>query len=52
MHEGMCVCIACFQLVRKYPPLCDLQGSFTAQYEHTVVLKPVGKEVLTRGDDF
>jgi len=39
-------------LVTPYPPLCDVPGSFVAQYEHTLVLRPTCKEVLSRGDDF
>jgi len=39
-------------IVDAYPPLCDIKGSFTAQYEHTLVLKPTRKEVLSRGDDY
>ncbi|KAI8901158.1 peptidase M24, structural domain-containing protein [Globomyces pollinis-pini] len=39
-------------LVNPYPPLVDSIGSYTAQYEHTIVLKPTSKEVLTRGDDY
>eukprot|EP00041_Stephanoeca_diplocostata_P006365 m.82258 g.82258 ORF g.82258 m.82258 type:complete len:480 (+) comp16324_c0_seq1:112-1551(+) len=39
-------------LVTPYPPLCDIKGSYTAQYEHTLFLKPTGKEVLSRGDDY
>jgi len=39
-------------VVRMYPPLCDIQGCYTAQYEHTILLKPSGKEVLTRGPDY
>ncbi|EQC25006.1 methionyl aminopeptidase [Saprolegnia diclina VS20] len=39
-------------LVTKYPPLVDVRGSYTAQYEHTFVLKPTCKEVLSRGDDY
>lgn len=39
-------------LVDPYPPLCDVVGSYTAQYEHTVLLRPTCKEVLTRGDDY
>eukprot|EP00913_Durusdinium_trenchii_P030938 g28976.t1 len=36
-------------VVNRYPPLADLQGSYTAQYEHTILLGSSGKEVLTRG---
>jgi len=39
-------------LVGAYPPLCDVKGSYVAQYEHTIVLKPTCKEVLSRGDDY
>lgn len=39
-------------IVQDYPPLCDIKGSYTAQYEHTVLLRPTVKEVITRGDDY
>ena len=39
-------------LVNAYPPLVDTRGSYTAQYEHTVLLRPTCKEVLSRGDDY
>ena len=39
-------------IVQAYPPLCDQRGSFTAQYEHTILLRPTYKEVLSRGDDY
>lgn len=39
-------------LVDPYPPLCDIRGSYTAQYEHTILLRPTCKEVLSRGDDY
>jgi methionyl aminopeptidase len=39
-------------IVDPYPPLVDSKGSYTAQFEHTLVLKPTCKEVLTRGDDY
>ncbi|EGD79468.1 methionine aminopeptidase [Salpingoeca rosetta] len=39
-------------LVGAHPPLCDVKGSYTAQFEHTIVLRPSCKEVLTRGDDY
>lgn len=38
--------------VNPYPPLCDTKGCYTAQYEHTILLKPTRKEVLSRGDDY
>ncbi|CAM9164519.1 unnamed protein product [Laminaria digitata] len=39
-------------LVNAYPPICDVRGSYVAQYEHTILLRPTCKEVLSRGDDF
>jgi methionyl aminopeptidase len=39
-------------VVNPYPPLCDIKGSYTAQYEHTLILKPTCKEVLSRGEDY
>lgn len=39
-------------LVDAYPPLADIRGCYTAQYEHTILLKPTCKEVLSRGEDY
>ncbi|VUZ46037.1 unnamed protein product [Hymenolepis diminuta] len=39
-------------VVREYPPLVDSKGSYTAQWEHTVILRPICKEVVTRGEDY
>ncbi|KAJ3048997.1 Methionine aminopeptidase 2 [Rhizophlyctis rosea] len=39
-------------LVTDYPPLVDQKGCFTAQYEHSLILRPTRKEVLSRGDDY
>ncbi|PSC68131.1 methionine aminopeptidase 2B-like [Micractinium conductrix] len=39
-------------VVDPYPPLCDVKGSYTAQYEHTLFLHPTRKEVLSRGSDY
>lgn len=39
-------------LLDPYPPLCDVKGSYTAQYEHTIILRPTCKEVISRGDDY
>lgn len=38
--------------VNPYPPLCDVRGSYVAQFEHTVAIKATSKEVFSRGDDF
>uniref|UniRef100_UPI00358F408F methionine aminopeptidase 2 n=1 Tax=Myxine glutinosa TaxID=7769 RepID=UPI00358F408F len=39
-------------VVDAYPPLCDVRGSYTAQFEHTILLRPTCKEVVSRGDDY
>ena len=39
-------------LVDPYPPLCDIKGSYTAQFEHTILLRPTRKEILSKGDDY
>ena len=39
-------------IVQDYPPLVDVKGSYTAQYEHTILLRPNVKEVISRGDDY
>ncbi|CDO57854.1 hypothetical protein DV495_005072 [Geotrichum candidum] len=38
--------------IHDYPPLLDKEGCYTAQYEHTIVLRPTCKEVVSRGDDY
>lgn len=39
-------------IVQPYPPLCDTRGCYTAQYEHTVIMRPTCKEVVSRGYDY
>uniref|UniRef100_W5NFH9 Methionine aminopeptidase 2 n=1 Tax=Lepisosteus oculatus TaxID=7918 RepID=W5NFH9_LEPOC len=39
-------------IVDPYPPLCDMKGCYTAQFEHTILLRPTCKEVVSRGDDY
>ncbi|XP_071961480.1 uncharacterized protein [Antedon mediterranea] len=39
-------------IIQPYPPLCDVRGSYTAQYEHTIMMRPTCKEVVSRGDDY
>ena len=39
-------------LVDAYPPLCDIRGCYTAQFEHTIMLRPTCKEVVSRGPDY
>jgi methionyl aminopeptidase len=39
-------------IVQDYPPLFDERGCMTAQFEHTILLRPTVKEVVSRGDDY
>ncbi|XP_017774316.1 PREDICTED: methionine aminopeptidase 2 [Nicrophorus vespilloides] len=39
-------------VVDAYPPLCDTKGCYTAQFEHTIMLRPTCKEIVSRGDDY
>ncbi|KAH6873920.1 peptidase M24, structural domain-containing protein [Thelonectria olida] len=39
-------------VIEAYPPLCDKKGSYTAQFEHTILIRPTVKEVISRGDDY
>lgn len=39
-------------VVEDYPPLVDTTGSYTAQFEHTILLHPHRKEVVSKGEDF
>lgn len=39
-------------VVQAYPPLVDVEGSYTAQFEHTILLRPTCKEIVSRGDDY
>lgn len=40
-------------LVQAYPPLVDpAPGAMTAQYEHTILLRPTCKEIVSKGSDY
>ncbi|GIQ89802.1 peptidase M24A, methionine aminopeptidase, subfamily 2, partial [Kipferlia bialata] len=40
------------EVVNPYPPLADVRGCYTSQFEHTFLITDKGKEVLSRGDDY
>nr|WCZ58584.1 methionine aminopeptidase 2B [Andalucia godoyi] len=40
------------EIVEAYPPLCDIKGCHTSQFEHTIVLRNDKKEVVSRGEDY
>ncbi|KAH0787509.1 methionine aminopeptidase 2B [Histomonas meleagridis] len=44
----LCECRA----VIEYPSLSDVKGCHVAQFEHSFILLPTHKEVLSRGDDY
>eukprot|EP01080_Neovahlkampfia_damariscottae_P012434 gene12434-6186_t len=39
-------------LIEDCPPLVDIKGCYTSQFEHTFVLKPTCKEILSKGIDY
>jgi methionyl aminopeptidase len=39
-------------IVEAYPPLVDQKGCYTAQSEHTILIRPTCVEVVSRGDDY
>jgi len=57
MEPGQSYLKELFELVRvgwiqAYPGLSDIPGSFTSQMEHTVMIRPTCKEVVSRGSDY
>ncbi|KAK1861051.1 hypothetical protein I4F81_003635 [Pyropia yezoensis] len=40
------------EVVDPCPPLLETPGSYVAQFEHTILLGPTSKEVLSRGEDY
>ena len=45
--------LVCSQgIIQPYPPLVDTRGCYTAQYEHTIIMRPTCKEIVSRGDDY
>ncbi|KAE8331737.1 MetAP 2-2 [Aspergillus sergii] len=39
-------------IVEQYAPLMDVKGSYSAQFEHTILLRESCKEVVSRGNDY
>ncbi|KAL5119972.1 hypothetical protein ACEQ8H_002070 [Pleosporales sp. CAS-2024a] len=50
-HLGMKMLVQA-GIMDSYAPLVDVPGSYIAQFEHTVLLRPNCKEVVSRGDDY
>ncbi|XP_010508327.1 PREDICTED: methionine aminopeptidase 2A [Camelina sativa] len=39
-------------IIEPCPPVCDVKGSYVSQFEHTILLRPTCKEVISKGDDY
>ncbi|KAI9369304.1 peptidase M24, structural domain-containing protein [Aspergillus egyptiacus] len=39
-------------VIDMYAPLVDIKGSYSAQFEHTILLRESNKEIISRGDDY
>jgi len=39
-------------IVNAYPPLVEVKGAYTSQEEHTILLKPTCKEIVSAGTDY
>jgi methionyl aminopeptidase len=50
-HLGMKTLVA-NGIVEQYEPLVEAPGAYVAQFEHTVLLRPNCKEIISRGDDY
>ncbi|KAK6346558.1 hypothetical protein TWF696_006682 [Orbilia brochopaga] len=45
-------CLVSNGIVEAYQQLADVEGSYSAQFEHTLLLHETHKEVFSRGDDY
>ncbi|KIW88919.1 methionine aminopeptidase, type II [Cladophialophora bantiana CBS 173.52] len=45
-------CLVSNGIVEPHLPLMDIEGSYSAQFEHTLLLRETHKEVFSRGDDY
>ncbi|KAF9873039.1 methionine aminopeptidase [Colletotrichum karsti] len=45
-------CLVNHGVLDSYPPMIDVKGSYSAQFEHTILLREGGKEVISRGSDY
>ncbi|PMB64650.1 Methionine aminopeptidase 2-1 [Beauveria bassiana] len=45
-------CLVANGILEAYAPLVDIAGSYSAQFEHTILLRERHKEVISRGDDY
>lgn len=45
-------CLVSNGVLESYAPLMDIPGSYSAQFEHTILLRETRKEVISRGNDY
>ncbi|KAJ9605217.1 hypothetical protein H2200_010607 [Cladophialophora chaetospira] len=45
-------CLVSNGILEAYVPLADVEGSYSAQFEHTLLLRETHKEVFSRGEDY
>ncbi|KAF5026672.1 hypothetical protein F66182_1221 [Fusarium sp. NRRL 66182] len=45
-------CLVSNGILEAYEPLADIKGSYSAQFEHTILLRESTKEVISRGSDY
>ncbi|KAJ3961154.1 hypothetical protein N0V92_002128 [Colletotrichum tropicale] len=45
-------CLVKEGILESYPPLVDIKGSYSAQFEQTILLREERKEVISRGTDY
>ncbi|KAH7375919.1 peptidase M24, structural domain-containing protein [Plectosphaerella cucumerina] len=45
-------CLVSHGVLEAYEPLADIRGSYSAQFEHTILLRESSKEILSRGSDY
>ncbi|KAJ6442530.1 methionine aminopeptidase 2 [Purpureocillium lavendulum] len=45
-------CLVSNGILEPHRPLMDIPGSYSAQFEHTILLRESSKEVISRGDDY
>ncbi|KAL0932148.1 methionine aminopeptidase [Colletotrichum truncatum] len=45
-------CLVQHGVLESYPPMVDVKGSYSAQFEHTILLREASKEIISRGSDY
>lgn len=45
-------CLVSNGILDAHLPLADIKGSYSAQFEHTMLLRETSKEILSRGSDY